>query len=162
MVPTETFKRQQADILDLARRISDRLDEGPLSAQVDEILFMLRGLRDKVTIHLAAEDQLLFPRLEREATDELAFVADQFRGELSALCQDIDDFTARWDDKNTILVQPSRFLRETGGLLAVLGHSLERERLRLYPLLVTVQWPSRALTDGGSNGANVTVLSSVA
>ena len=158
MIPTDTFKRQQSDILDLAKRISERLDEGPLTAQVDEILFMLRGLKDKVTIHLAAEDQLLFPRLERNTSDELAFMARQFRGELATLCQDIADFTARWDDKNIILVQPSRFLRETGGLLAVLGHSLERERVRLYPLLVTVQWPSRATSSGG----NVTVLSSVA
>ena len=157
MIPTDTFKHQQTDILELAKRISDRLDEGPLTAQVDEILFMLRGLKDKVTIHLAAEDQLLFPRLEQNTSDELVFMARQFRSELAILCQEIAEFTARWDDKNIILVQPSRFLRETGGLLAVLGHSLERERVRLYPLLATVQWPSRSAL-----GSNVTVLSSVA
>ena len=156
MIPTDTFKHQQTDILELAKRISDRLDEGPLTAQVDEILFMLRGLKDKVTIHLAAEDQLLFPRLEQNTSDELVFMARQFRSELAILCQEIAEFTARWDDKNIILVQPSRFLRETGGLLAVLGHSLERERVRLYPL-ATVQWPSRSAL-----GSNVTVLSSVA
>lgn len=157
MIPTETFKRQQADILELASRISDKLDEGPLSAQIDEILFMLGGLRDKVTIHLAAEDQLLFPHLEQDPWDELAFMARQFRSELGALCQEIADFTARWDDKNTILVQPSRFLRETGGLLAILGYSLERERSRLYPLLAAVKWPGQA-----ANGGERPLLSSVA
>lgn len=144
MIPTDTFKRQQADILELAGRVSDKLDEGPLSAQIDEILFMLRGLKDKVTIHLAAEDQLLFPHLEQDPCDELAFMARQFRAELGTLCQEMANFTDHWDDKNTILVQQNRFLRETGGLLAVLGYSLERESSRLYPLLAAVQWPGQA------------------
>lgn len=136
---TEVFRRQQEDILRLVDRISTKLDEGPLSAQIDEILFLLAALQDKIAIHLVGEDEVLYPSLVKGPADELCVLARELRQELSDLAQQIATFASRWEDRDLVLCQPHRFVREAGGVFAVLDHCIQREHQRLYPLMDLAQ-----------------------
>ena len=132
---TAVFRKQQEDILGLVGRISAKLDEGPLSAQIDEILFLLAALQDKIAIHLVGEDELLYTTLVRGSTEEVAVMARELRKELDELSKQVASFAPRWEDRDVVLCQPHRFLREAGGVFAVLDRCIQREHQHLYPLM---------------------------
>lgn len=136
---TDVFRRQQKDILDLVGRISTKLDEGPLSAQIDEILFLLAALKDKIAIHLVGEDDVLNYSLVGGPAGEVSAQAREHRQEISILARKIATFASRWEDRDLVLCQPHRFLREAGGVFAVLDHCIQREHRRFFPLMELAQ-----------------------
>ena len=137
MTRIQVFRQQQEDILNLVERISSKLDEGPLTTQIDEILFLLSALRDKIAIHLVGEDDVLNFSMIRGRPEEISAQARLHRKEISFLARRIANFANRWEDREMILCQPRRFLREAGGVFAVLDHCIQHEQQRFFPLMET-------------------------
>lgn len=85
-----------------------------------------------LAMHLAKEDNLLYPALRRSAALATRRLADRFVGEMGALADDYQAYCARWTIVAIERDWPG-FQAATRGVIAALQTRIKREEVELYP-----------------------------
>ena len=135
MAVSTLYRRQHSDLVELVKEISGKLDEDALSGsgavEVKELVTRFAG---KLLIHLAAEDDALYPKLIAAADHEISDTAKRFKDEMGGLKEDFLAYQAQWGRAEHIQKDPAGFVRETQRLFKALGNRVEREDTVLFPL----------------------------
>jgi iron-sulfur cluster repair protein YtfE (RIC family) len=135
MLNAEVFYQQHAELIALAGQISDACgDDRAVAANADSIRRSLGRLMGKLGVHLAIEDDYLYPRLKDHANAVVRNTAIRFEAEMSGLKPAFLAFKEKWTSES-IAGDPALFRSELGALFAALGHRVERENSLLYPYL---------------------------
>lgn len=99
-----------------------------------EITLMLARLTGILRIHLALEDEILYPAL-RNATDaETARTAERYWQEMGGLSHAFLDFVDRWKRADALLTDQQAFRAESTYVFAALADRIEREHSEIYPM----------------------------
>lgn len=64
MAATDNFRKQHAEIIEIVKQIEPALVPQNLSANPASIKPLLTSLMGKLSVHLAMEDNALYPRLK--------------------------------------------------------------------------------------------------
>jgi iron-sulfur cluster repair protein YtfE (RIC family) len=133
MAATDRFRAQHAVLVEVVRRIEPLLDAEKLSVSAVEVRRLLSVLMGKLTLHLAMEDNVLYPRLAHHQDAKVREVATRFIGEMSGIKPAIESFSNKWT-KNEIQTNAALFCAEAKKIFAALGDRIRRENTELYPL----------------------------
>ena len=88
----------------------------------------------RLAIHLAHEDQHVYPTLKAHPNGRVANLAALFEREMGDLDQRFRDYLAQWSS-NRVVSEWSAFAKETRLLLTALAQRIKLEEQELYPLI---------------------------
>ena len=135
MSATAMYRKQHAGLVELVQAIAGKLDESALTngaaADASELLINLAG---KLVVHLAAEDNALYPKMIESGDSEAASTAKQYRDEMGSLKKAFEGYFGKWNSAKKISSDPATFITETQGVFEALGERVQRENTILYPL----------------------------
>ncbi len=86
-----------------------------------------------IKFHLAAEEQVLYPALERSPDERLAAMATRYRTEMEGLSGAFAEFVQRWRVPARLAADPDGFRQDANTVLRALFERLQRENAELYP-----------------------------
>jgi hypothetical protein len=129
MVDTRNFRRQHDEILALAASIRGQIRAKNV-ADANRSLAKLNGL---VKMHLATEDDSLYPRLMKSADPAVKKTAQEFHKEMGGLREVYAGFAKKWMPA-AVTADPSGFDVEFGKVTSALGDRIKRENEVLYAL----------------------------
>lgn len=132
---TENFVRQHNEILELTREISGLLKSDLTMDDASKIRNMLSMLAGKVSIHLAMEDNGLYPRLKESKDPVIQKTTLEFIREMGDIMEKFKAYNERWQVPRSIYEAPAQYINETKLIFAALQNRIERENTILYPLI---------------------------
>jgi hypothetical protein len=83
-------------------------------------------------VHLAAEDNVLYPQLRKSADPKVRALAQRFVDEMQPISGAFKAYAVRWGSASTIQADAESFIRETKEILAALNARIRREHAELY------------------------------
>lgn len=107
----------------------------PNLEQVEEAKIMLRALDQRVALHLAQEDNILYPKLVDSSNDEIRGVARRFVEETGSLVVSFNQYVSRWTHGRAIDGKWALFLEETAHIVGSLRRRIEKEEAILFPMI---------------------------
>lgn len=132
---TEVFRNQHADIVTLVKEIEQNgLAPGKLPANAAKVRVLMNTLSGKVGVHLAMEDDALYPRLLQHQSAEVKDKAKKFIDEMGGIKKAYTDYNKKWT-QSAIEKDSAGFVKETTALFAALGDRIKRENNDLYALV---------------------------
>lgn len=130
---TRPYRKQHDELVDLVAVLAPSLGATAAREHPDTARRALSQLWGKLTIHLAMEDDVLYPRL-LSCGDALAEAkALSFSDEMGPLRSRFEEFLARWTEVS-IARDASGFSAETHALIRALTTRIDRENNELYPI----------------------------
>jgi hemerythrin-like domain-containing protein len=115
------------DIQRQSRLIADR-------ASAVEITLLLARLTGILRIHLALEDEILYPALRNSSDPKTAEIGERYWREMGGLADTFLDFVDRWKRADTLLAEQARFRTEAADVFKALADRIDREHREVYPL----------------------------
>jgi hemerythrin-like domain-containing protein len=134
MAATDKFRQQHAEIIEIVRRMEPMLNPATLAAGAAEARAVLSTLLGKLSIHLAMEDDSLYPRIEKHADAAVRDAAKKFATEISAVKPAVHSFGRKWTEIE-IRANAAAFCAEAKKLFTLLGDRIQRENTQFYPLI---------------------------
>lgn len=129
------YHEQHADIHAQLRDLHQRLEPAALAGNPDGARQSLVAFGAKLNIHLAFEDQVLYPPLLKHADPAVQAKARRFMEEMGGLKRALGDHLQRWISLQAVQGELQRFDQETRGLLQALERRLAAEEGDFYPML---------------------------
>ena len=131
MKPTENYRRQHNEIVDIARKIEAGIAPGKLPAGTGDMRGLMTTLAGKLNVHLAMEDDALYPRLKDHSDPKVRELATRFSTEMSTIKPVVQSYMTKWSDAG-IRANPTEFTSDTKKLLGALADRIQRENNELY------------------------------
>jgi DUF438 domain-containing protein len=135
MARTDKFREQHAELLRIGKDLAATLDETKLAADASAARSQMSSFLGKLLLHLATEDQSLYPELAKSTDPAVATVVQRFQREMGGLSKTVQAWADRWPSPSSIKPNPREFIKETRGILTALSERIHREHKELYPLL---------------------------
>ncbi|GBE36125.1 hemerythrin HHE cation binding domain protein [bacterium BMS3Bbin07] len=135
MLITDEYRRQHEEILELVNELSGYLYEQKLKNNALEARKILSKLAGALKVHLAMEDNSLYPRLLASNDKEIREVARQFIEEIGGITPVFNNYLNKWPNPASIESNPLEFINETNELFNALKNRIYREDNILYPLI---------------------------
>ena len=110
-------------------------EAGPAAYDAAAARLSLVTLAAKLNIHLAFEDQALYPPLLKHPNQAVQAKTREYLVEVGGLKAALTGHMLRWLSTQRVLDDAQRFHRETMDLLQALERRLRGEDLDFYPLL---------------------------
>ncbi|MGI6557577.1 MAG: hemerythrin domain-containing protein [Limnochordia bacterium] len=132
MVRTARFRRQHDEIMAIVQEISSHLTDD-LKKDASQVPQLLSTLAGKLTVHLAMEDNALYPSLLKD--DQLRPLAERFMTEMGGISATFKEYVRKWPDAGAIEGRAAEFIQETKRVFATLTERIIREDQELYPLV---------------------------
>jgi hemerythrin-like domain-containing protein len=135
MSRTQRYRDQHGALLRLAGELIAELDPDHLSRNAFDIRLKLSTFMGSLKVHLAAEDQSLYPSLLSHSNPEIQAKAKRFTEEMGSLNSVVSEYDKRWEHASEINARPSDFIDGTRRLLDSLAERIRREDEDLYALV---------------------------
>ncbi len=132
MSRTQKFRQQHAEILQIAGELQGHLQPAQLAADATPARSCLSRLMGKLSMHLAAEDKVLYPELCHHGDASVSNLAKKFSTEMENTAPAVANYNGKWNTPSAIKAQPAQFIAETQQILKVLGDRIRRENQELY------------------------------
>lgn len=132
MSATDTYRRQHEDLVKVVVEISGYLDPEKAKKDAAQVSALLSRLVGKLKIHLAMEDESLYPKLLAHADPKVKEIATRFQKEMGTMKPVVEGFAKKWGSAMAIQGNPAEFVKETKGLFDALGKRVEKENNELY------------------------------
>ncbi|MBR9970928.1 hemerythrin domain-containing protein [Magnetospirillum sulfuroxidans] len=135
MRPTETYRKHHQELRAIASRIEAVLDAAAITADPSAAVVAVRELFGKFSIHLALEDNSLYPRCLRHDDLDLRQIATRFQTEMGDLGTRFDSYKRSWPGPLAIARNPPQFVADTITVLALLKTRVAREESEFYDIV---------------------------
>lgn len=132
MAATDNYRRQHDELVKIVTEISKFLDKQKLESGAEQVVTMLSQFSGKIKMHLALEDESLYPRLLSHSDSKIKDMAQKFQKEMGAIKPQVEAYSKKWLTAKNIHAQPDVFITETKGLFEALANRIKRENTELY------------------------------
>ena len=128
----DKFKHQHTDILHSIATLRDLTHAGvvPNAAEIARRIVAMSGT---IKLHLAVEDQVLYPALQRGDNAELARMGRQYQSEMTSIASAYDAFARRWNTADGVRRDAQGFRNEANVVLRRVFERMQREDREFYP-----------------------------
>jgi len=133
MARTDNFRKQHAEILSIARDINQLLGpviENENAAYIRRQLSKMHGM---VGLHLAMEDNSLYPSMLRSADPEARDLAERYAAEMGDLAAAFEAYMRKWSGTTMITASAAEFTDHSKAIFNALSKRIHRENTQLYP-----------------------------
>ena len=86
-----------------------------------------------IKLHLAVEDQALYPALQRGDNPELARMGQQYQTDMGPIAQAYEAFARRWNRADSVLHDEQAFRDDANRVLRMVHERMQRENRDFYP-----------------------------
>ena len=131
---TEHFRKQHAEIADIVGQINASLIPNKLEANPAPMRALFLKLSGKLSVHLAMEDDSLYPKLMKHGDEKVRTVAKAFSTEMADVKPKFEGFVHKWNEAAIRGGAPA-FCDETRKLFGVLADRMRREDRELYDMV---------------------------
>lgn len=135
MNPTDSFRQQHTDLLSIAGEIHKRLNVETLKKDASEVRSLLSKLAGKLSVHLAMEDNSLYPNLLKHQDASVRVIANGFIKEMGGIKDVLGGYTKKWATSTSIQNDAAAFIKDTKDLFTALAKRIEKENNDLYSLV---------------------------
>lgn len=139
MARSDSLKAQHQALVAIVGQISSLLDATKLQKDASGIASQLTSLTGKLVVHLAMEDESLYPQLKASKDPKASATAARFMAEMGGVKEAYESYAKKWN-RAAIEKDPTSFIKETGGIASALAARIKKEETELYPL-----WDSMTL-----------------
>jgi hemerythrin-like domain-containing protein len=129
------LKAQHAEILKVLDEFTDLLKQEESEEHTRTLKAMLLQLNQRLTLHLAQEDYILYPTLTNSTDAGHREIAHQYVREMGAIADAFETFINRWQLGNNIRDDGPRFRSEAAIFIEELRVRIDREEQFLFPLV---------------------------
>jgi hemerythrin-like domain-containing protein len=119
------------DIKERSAHVADR----PSAVEITLMLARLTGI---LRIHLALEDEILYPALRKSSDPQIADIGERSWRDMGGLADVFLDFIDRWKRADVLLAEQARFRSESETVFRALAQRIEMEHRDIYPLAVQI------------------------
>lgn len=105
-----------------------------VAEQAANIARLIASMTATVTMHLNAEDKLLYPALRASSNPDAAALGARYQTEMGDMAQIFLAFSQRWRMSAAVADDPEGFRSEANRVFAALHARIQRENTELYPL----------------------------
>ncbi|NLM21632.1 MAG: hemerythrin domain-containing protein [Peptococcaceae bacterium] len=134
MTRTERFRKQHTAITEVVTTIKALLQPELVVNNSELIRKNLSKLMGKLSVHLAAEDEVLYPELLRHDDGKVVQTAQKYLQELGDIKERFSAYCSKWAVAPLIKNKPEEFIKETVELFRTLGKRIDLEEKELYRL----------------------------
>jgi len=129
----EKFKQDHVYLSGVVRRVEEVLAALKGQAEVEGLVVVVQELFGRLSVHLALEDQVLYPKLRGHADRAVCDLAARFEQQMGGLKVEFEAFKGRWPGRIAASKDPSAFAAETHKVITALKERMRREEAELYP-----------------------------
>ena len=128
----DKFKHQHGDI---KRRIAGLRDLARAGADThaEEIAQGIVAMSALIKLHLAVEDQVLYPALQADHQSDLARLARHYQSDMVPIAAAYDAFARRWNTSQSVRADEQGFRDDANLVLRKLHERMLREDREFYP-----------------------------
>lgn len=128
----DRYHRDHGNILDQIDALR-ALSHAGIGENGEEIAQRIVSTASLIKFHLAAEDQVLYPRLARSGVPEVEQMSTSYQQEMNGLANAFGDFVVKWRVPARLQADPDGFRNDANTVLKALYERLKREDRELYP-----------------------------
>jgi hemerythrin-like domain-containing protein len=129
----EKFKQDHSYISEVIRRVEGALAGAGTEKGLEALIAAVRDLFGRLTVHLALEDQVLYPKLKSSSEPTVRDMAKRFEQQMGGIKSSFDEYGKRWPGKLAVGKDPTAFVAETRQTITALKERIRREDSELYP-----------------------------
>jgi len=135
MSATARFRTQHAELIRLVKDLQTDAESPNMDGRA--LRSSLSGLGGKITMHLAMEDDSLYPRMRSHSNPAVGTMATRFSEEMQGIKSAFQAFSERWSAQK-IEGDRASFRNEMQAIFSALENRIQRENNELYALYDTV------------------------
>lgn len=128
----EKFKHQHMDILGNISALR-LLSQAGVAKNAAHIAKLIVSMSSTIKLHLAIEDQALYPTLQRSANPELARMGQQYQKDMGPIAQSYEAFAKRWNRSESVRRDEQGFRDDVNRVLRMVYERMQRENRDFYP-----------------------------
>lgn len=128
----DKFKDQHAQILDFIATLRRHAHAG-IAEHADDIARLIVSMSAVIKVHLAAEDQALYPALETASDRQLSRLGRRFQAEMSSIAGAYNAFARHWNTAAQVCADPDGFRAQANQVLRTVFERMQRENRDFYP-----------------------------
>lgn len=128
----DKFKHQHADIMSNISALR-RLAQAGVAQNADDIARLIVSMSSTIKLHLAVEDQALYPALQRGDNPELARMGQQYKTDMGPIAQAYEAFARRWNRADSVLHDEQAFRDDANRVLRMVHERMQSENRDFYP-----------------------------
>ncbi|MBI3130653.1 MAG: hemerythrin domain-containing protein [Acidobacteria bacterium] len=130
---TQRYREHHQEVRVLAGELDRLLDPMELAKDGIPAWRILGELADKLTVHLAMEDRLLYPTLLNSGREEASALAHRYSEDMGGVREAFGAYLATWRSGSAIQKDPNGFIAQSRVMIAAVGMRIEAEEAHLYP-----------------------------
>ncbi|MDD2881108.1 MAG: hemerythrin domain-containing protein [Rhodoferax sp.] len=130
----DKFKRQHLDILGCIAALRQASQAG-VSENAEEIARLIIAMSGVIKLHLAVEDQVLYPALRNSNNAVLARMGTKFQDDMGAIASAYMGFAARWNQADNVAREPEGFRKDANSVLKTVYARMHKEDTVFYPAI---------------------------
>jgi hypothetical protein len=133
-VNIDRFKHQHHEILGCIADLRTQVRSG-ITANATEIARLIVQMSSTIKLHLAVEDSVLYPALQRSRNTSLALMGKRFQDEMTNIAAGYLAFSRRWNSPANVAAEPEAFRADANSVLKVLYDRMQKENTDFYPAI---------------------------
>lgn len=130
----DKFKQQHVDII---KCISDlrELSRSGVGDNAEKISQLIISMSSMIRLHLAVEDNALYPALKTSSNSSLARMGERFQDEMGSIASAYLSFARRWNTAANLRQNPDEFRADANNVLKLLFDRMRQEDTEFYPAI---------------------------
>lgn len=133
----ERFKRQHVEILQRIDALR-KLAHAGVQANARSIAQQVTELGKLVTLHLAIEDRILYPAVQKATDTQIAAMGAAYQDEMKGIANRYIRFTNYWSEAQRVAEEPDAFRDAANTVLKDVYLRMQRENHEFYPAIEAI------------------------
>lgn len=130
----DKFKHQHHDILASIAALRKASHAG-VKENAAEIARLIIEMSSTIKLHLAVEDQVLYPALRNGNNAALARMGRKYQDEMGTIASAYMGFAERWNQASSVSGDPEGFRADANTVLKTVHDRMQKENTVFYPAI---------------------------
>lgn len=133
----DKFKSQHVEILSRIASLR-KLTHAGIEENAADIARELISMSTVVKVHLAIEDRILYPSLQKDEGSAVAAMSKIYQEEMKGIASAYIAFARRWSAAAQLIADPQKFRDEANTVLKTVHMRMVKENTEFYPAIETL------------------------
>ncbi len=130
----DQLRRQHQQLAEAVARLAPQLHPCVVAAEASSIRTALASFAGALNVHLAMEDESLYPMMLASTDPTTRSTAAMFRRDLGGLATMFLEYMEQWPGADSLVARPVEFCAQTEAVFDALAKRVQQEESALYPL----------------------------
>lgn len=130
----DKFKQQHVEIMACIADLR-KFSRADIRGNAADIAKRIVSMSSTIKLHLAVEDQVLYPALRKEKDSVLAVLGNKFQDEMQAIASAYIGFASRWNHAAKVSDSPEEFRADANKVLRIVHDRMQKENTVFYPAI---------------------------